>query len=718
MIDTSTTPHHLVIDEVATLVSTQVRNGDIPFFRILVAQALCVMASTMRARVVTNHRGIIPVNGYTLALAPSGTGKGAAVSLLEEVTKDFRRTFADHTMPLIADSNFWKLASGRAARKGTEDQAEYDGLVREYMEAGAFTYVFDEATKAAIRQARHKLLLANCGALNLQVDEIGSNLSQVLEALTSYLELYDLGVLKRSLTKNTSDNKRVEEIEGRTPANFLGFGTPTKLLDGGKTEDEFYSLLETGYARRCFFAMGRPNMTTDLSPQEQYDLLKDPSRKQALEKWSNHFSTLSDPVKLEWTIEVPDSVGVLMMTYQVECERAAKQISDHEPIRKAELTHRYWKAIKLAGALAFVEEELVMHEDHFRAAVKLVEESGEAFQSILKRERNYAKLARYLAGVEGELTHADLTEVLPFYKSATRDRSEMMTLATAWGYKNHVIIKKRFVDNIELFSGETLKETSLDEMSLSYSEDFAYHYEADTASFDQLHVLTSMQDMNWTTHAFKRGHRTGEAVIPGFNMIVLDIDGSVSLDTVHRLMKDYTYMTYTTKRHTAEVNRFRLIIPMNYELKLDKADYQAFILNFLKWLPFDVDDTDAACDQVRKWASCANGTHHYNLTGTMVDVLPFIPQSTRNEQHNKEMAPLMSLDNLERWFAQHMANGDRNNQMIKFALALVDSGMPYADVEQKVLSFNKKLGDNALPIDELHRTVLVTVAKKISQTTP
>jgi hypothetical protein len=713
MIDTSKTPHHIVVDEVATLVSTQVRNGDIPFFRVLVAQALCVMASTMRTRIVTNHRGTIPVNGYTIALAPSGTGKGAAVSLLENVTKGFRRTFADHTMPLVAESNFWKLAIGRAARKGTEDQTEFDALVREYLEAGAFTYVFDEATKAAIRQARHKLLLANCGALNLQVDEIGTNLSQVLEALASYLELYDLGDLKRSLTKNTSDNKRVEEIEGRTPANFLGFGTPTKLLDGGKTEDEFYSLLETGYARRCFFAMGRPNMMDTMGPVEQYNMLCDPTRKQSLDKWSNHFATLADPTKLEWTIEVPDSVGVIMMTYQVECERAAKAISDHEPIRKAELTHRYWKAIKLAGALAFVEEELVMHEDHFLAAVKLVEESGEAFSSILRRERNYAKLARYLAGVEGEMTHADLTEVLPFYKSATRDRSEMITLATAWGYKNHVVIRKRFVDNIELFSGETLKETDLDQIPLAYSEDFAYHYEGDTAPFDQLHLLTQSQGMNFTTHQFKRGHRTGEAVIPGFNLIVLDLDGSVSLDTVHRLMKDYTFMTYTTKRHTPEVNRFRLIIPMSHELKLDKTEYQAFIQNFLKWLPFEVDDTDAACDQVRKWATFDGGTHHYNLSGSLVDVLPFIPQSTRNEQYRKEIAPLESLDNLERWFAQHMAQGDRNNQMIKFALALVDSGMNYANVEDKVLSFNKKLGENALAVDELQRTVLVTVAKKL-----
>lgn len=712
MTDTSLTPHHIVVEDIANILSKQVRNADTKFFRVLVAQALCVMGSTMRARVITEHRGEIPVNAYTIALAPSGTGKGAAVTLLEQITKDFRRTFADYTMPLLADANFWKLATQRAGRNGTEEQAEYDSLLKEYKDAGAFTYVFDDATKAAIRQARHKLLLANCGALNLQVDEIGSNLTGIAEALASYLELYDLGFLKRNLTKNSADNKRVEEIEGKTPANFLGFGTPTKLLDGAKVEDEFYSLLETGYARRCFFAMGNPVSGEPLTAQEQYDRLRDPSTKVALQKWSTHFATLADPTNLEWTIDVPEDVGVAMMKYQMECEYAASLMSDHEPIRKAEMTHRYWKAIKLAGAYAFIEQEMIMQMDHFLAAVKLVEESGQAFSHILKRERAYSKLARFLANAETEMTHADLNELLPFYKSGARERSEMMTLATAWGYKNHIIIKKRFVDSIELFAGETLKETSLDAVSLSYSDDFAYHYESDTASFDQLHVLTQAPDLHWTSHAFARGHRTGEAVIPGFNLMVFDLDGGVPLSTVHELLKDYVFMTYTTKRHTEDVNRFRLIMPMNYQLKLDREDYRTFMTNVLNWLPFEVDDQDASCDQVRKWATNENGTYHYNLTGQMVDVLPLVPQTTRNELHQKEMAALGSLDNLERWFAQRISEGNRNNQMLKFALALVDSGMSYPQVEEKVLAFNSKLSAG-LARDELQRTVLVTVARKL-----
>ena len=60
-----------------------------------------------------------------------------------------------------------------------------------------------------------------------------------------------------------------------------------------------------------------------------------------------------------------------------------------------------------------------------------------------------------------------------------------------------------------------------------------------------------------------------------------------------------------------------------------------------------------------------------------------------------------------------MASGNRNNQMIKFALALVDSGMNLIEVQKAVLSFNDKLS-NKLAEDEINSTIMVTVGKRLS----
>ena len=72
---------------------------------------------------------------------------------------------------------------------------------------------------------------------------------------------------------------------------------------------------------------------------------------------------------------------------------------------------------------------------------------------------------------------------------------------------------------------------------------------------------------------------------------------------------------------------------------------------------------------------------------------------------------LTSMDKLEGWFAGKIADGNRNNMMLRFAMALVDNGVSYNEVEARTMDFNKKLPDS-LDEDELRRTVLVTVAKK------
>jgi len=712
MVDLSNVSHHPAIEEITDVICKKTQNVDRGFYRVIVAYYLAMMASSMRATMSTPDMGDIPVNSYTIALGPSGSNKGRSVGMLENLfTRSFRKTFLEHTLPVLAETNIWKIAIQRAAQKGTEDQLEVDLLVKEYESTGEYPFSFDGGSSAAIKQIRQKSLIAGCGSLNLFIDEIGLNLEGSIEALTTYLELYDQGFVRNKITKNSHENKRTKEIEGKTPANLLMFGTPTKLLDGASTEDKFYTMLDTGYARRCLFALGELQPAWEgLTATEIFNELVDVSTQNMEIKWETHFETLADPSKFKWNIEVTDDVAIALIQYRIDCEALANKMPEHEEIRRNEMRHRYFKALKLAGALAFSDEAIVMDMSQLLPAIKLVEESGLAFQKILAREKSYMKLARYIAAVDTEVTHSDLFEALPFYKSGQTARNEMLSMATAWGYKQHIVIKKRFENNIEFFLGETLKQTSLEEIVVSYSDHFAQGYEPERVSFSEMHNLTQAEDMHWCNHHFKHNHRLGENIIPTFNMIVIDVDGTASLKMVHELLEEFVFMTYTTKRHTPDSNRFRLIIPMNYELKLDEDEYRQFMNNFMQWLPFDTDDTSN--QRAKKWMTNHKGSYHYSQGTKMLDILPFVPKTTKNEEYQKENADLKSLDNLERWFAQRIGDGNRNNQFIKFALALVDAGMDYAEVEEKVLSFNKKLS-NKLSDEELRKTVLVTVARKL-----
>lgn len=714
-LDLSKVEHHPAISEIVEVLGNKTQNVDKGFFQVEVAYFLGKIAACMRASILTKDRGEIPVNVYAMALATSGFGKGHSVSIMEnDFLKAFQQRFMEETFLVKAEENMYKLANNRAVRNGTEVEEEKEKLDREFRMTGAYPFTFDSGTAPAVKQLRQKLLLAGGGAINFQMDEIGSNLVNNTEVLTLYLELYDQGRVKQKLTKNTNESQRTEEVDGKTPANMLLFGTPSKLLDGGLTEDQFYDFLETGYARRCIFGYGQHYRPQDtLTPAEIYQRLTQPSNVAIVDKWSYHFEELADPTKFGWQMEVEDDVAIELIAYKTHCEDISDALADHEDIKKAELSHRYFKALKLAGTYAFIDESNIVTMEHLYQAIKLVEESGEAFQLILNREKSYVKLAKYIASLDGEVTHADLLEALPYYKSTQAARNEQMALAVAWGYKKHIVIKKSFVDGIEFFRGETLQETNLNEISIAYSNNWAYNYLHEKVPFDQLHVVTQAPGMHWTNHGFVKGHRAEENVIPGFNMIVVDVDGGVSMDMAHDLLKDYKFLTYTTKRHTDQENRFRLIMPINYVLTLDSGEYKEFMNGVLKWLPFNSDE--AANQRSKKWESFDGGSYHYN-DGMIFDALDFIPKTSRNEQHRTQNQALESLDNIERWFAQRMAEGNRNNHMIRYAMALKDSGMDFLDLQRQVKEFNRKLS-NPLPEDELDATVLVSVAKKYGSLT-
>lgn len=713
MYDLKGITHHPAIEEIVDVLCAKTQNTDKGFFRVETAYFLGKLAAAMRATISTKDRGDIPINIYTLALATSGYGKGHSVNILEtEFLRDYKTRFMDETFPMLAEKHLSDMAVTRSIRSGTTEEEEMTKLDAEFKRAGAYPFTFDSGTAPAVKQLRQKLLLANCGSINLQIDEIGSNLSNVTEVLTLYLELYDQGIVKQKLTKNTADSQRNEEIDGKTPTNMLLFGTPSKLFDGSQTEDLFYSFLETGYARRCLFGYGTQGIrsTNGQTPEVIYQKLIQPQNSLTIEKWSSIFYKLADPTRFNWHVEVEDDVAIELIRYRLHCEKVADNLPDHKEIQKAELAHRYFKALKLAGAYAFVDGSTTIDLNCLKQAILLVEESGDAFQVILNREKTYVKLAKYIASEGTELTHADLHEALPFYKSSNAARNEMMTLATAWGYKNHIVITKNYTDGIEFFKGKTLKETNLNELRLSYSSHQAYNYTNELAPFDQLTQLVTLKDHHWCNHSFASGHRSEDTTITGFNMIVVDVDGGTSVKLATELLAEYKYFIYTTKRHTEESNRFRLILPINYHLDLDATDYKEFMSMVTAWLPFEIDES--ANQRSRKWLTNDNAQVFSNTEGVVLDALKFIPKTSKNEQFKQQNLSYESLNNLERWFAKEISIGSRNNNLIKYAFVLADSGMELIDISTHIHDFNKKLS-NPLTADEINTTILTTVAKRM-----
>lgn len=705
--------HYEPGEKLVNVLMRKTQNNTPLFFRVLVAYYFCKVTSMMRIGIDTPDRGVIPVSMYAMNLAVSGTGKGHSTNIIEDnVINQFKKRYLHETFPVISEKNLAQLAVKRASRDGEDPDDVLTRVKKEFEDLGALVFSFDSGTTPAVKQMRHKLLMANAGSVNLEIDEIGSNLVGNIEVLNTFLELFDVGKVKQKLVKNTSDNKRGEEIEGRTPTNMLLFGTPKKLLDGGRVEVEFDSMLETGYARRCFFGyQGSANThNKNRTAQQLYDEMTNSTSADYLKEISNKLGKLADPVNFNQNLIISKAVTLELLEYKIMCEDASMDMPDYNDIPKAEISHRYYKTLKLAGAYAFTDGSPEITMDHLHSAIKLSEESGVAFTEIIKRERDYVRLAKYIATIGREVTQVDLMEDLPFYSGSDARRKELLMHAMAYGVKNNIVIKRSYSDGIEFLEGESMEVTDLSKVKVSYSTDITTGFLGEEVPFDKLHTLVKAPGYHYTAHHFVDGYRHSANLIKGVNLLVLDVDEKTNMIMAKELLKEYTYLIATTKRHTPELNRFRIILPMSHIVKLDVEAHSKFMENVFNWLPFDVDTSTKDC--ARKWES-NNGDHYYNA-GQLIDATLFIPQTRKEEEQNKRVIDMGSLTNLERWFALNTGTGNRSNQLIRFAYVLIDAGMQVEGVRNAVKDFNKKM-KNPLKEAEIDNTIMVTVVKKIHQ---
>ena len=194
-------------------------------------------------------------------------------------------------------------------------------------------------------------------------------------------------------------------------------------------------------------------------------------------------------------------------------------------------------------------------------------------------------------------------------------------------------------------------------------------------------------------------------------MIVIDVDGTATIEQAQSVLKEYTYHIYTTKRHTTQQHRFRIVIPMSHTLKFSCDEYKEFMDNVLEFLPFETDEQTSQAN--RKWLSNPDA-EVFNNEGKLFDVLPFIPKTRKSEEFKKYIEENSNLDTLERFFYRTIGEGNRSNTLVRYAFALVDAGYELDAAVEKLKSFNNKI-PKPLPMDELAATVIQSMTKKFFQ---
>ena len=702
-------------EDMLRVLSMKTQQSDKMFFRLLIAFYLGQIASSMRCKVNLTGRGAIPVNSYVVNLASSGFGKGHSTYILnEQMLAGFRAVYLRDVFPTVVEERLREISINRAIESGTDEEDEFLKLKMEFEELGELLFSFDSATTPAIKQFRSKLILGATGAITFVADEIGSSLSEHSEILKTFLELYDMGHVGDKLIKNTGEQVRSKQRMGSTPANMLLFGTQSKLFDGGKNEELMASYITTGFARRCLFGYADDDPSKlENDPEILYAKYNDSKTNKLGNQIHKYFKSLADEDYHDIIINMDKKESILLLAYEIYCKKRAAAFPESFEEHKAHFQHASFRVCKLAATYAFADKSPTVTVAHLHAAIKLNEDSMNIFvKKIMVREKPYVKLAKYIGSIGREVTHADLDKELTYYPKGKSDRDNMIQMAIAWGYSNHVVLTNRIGNGIEFISGKTLEKTSLKRMYLSYNNgrDMSDNFTNQSFTFNQLAELSQYDSYNFVNHHLTKGHRSEKSVVKGFNFVVLDVDDKTHLETVLLLLEEYNYIVYTTKSHNKSKPRFRVILPLSHKLLLKKREFGGFMNNLYKWLPFDLDT--ATKDRSRKWLT-NQGKVYINKDGKNLQAINFIPKSSQAKQFTKVYNSLSSLTSLERWFAKHMKEGNRSYTLIRYALALVEQGLSKNAIRVKVLSLNNTMNANKLSNKEINRTIMQTVKNRL-----
>jgi len=702
----------LKIKEIREWLKTKTGIDKDSFMNAMILFKMSQVAANMRANVVLGDKTKVPINVYCLALAKSGFSKGLTMNLLEDnIFSSFKERFMKYTAPSVFEKSVQKHAEEIMIRMSVDEQTAKDMIYEELRKIPSYLYSYSECTVEGTKAMRRRLHLSGIGALNFKIDEIGLNLDRLADVFAIYLEMYDMAKADNKLIK-TESNKDADGI----PVNMLMFGTPNSLFDGSKLEQTFFAKLREGYGRRLLYSYVEPHITAKvLTPQEKYALMKNNEVKASEMALNDYFKSFADEDFLNVSLEFSNEAEMKYLEYQFEKTKEAEELSEFEDLRKIELNHRYWKVIKISGLLAFIEKRSQVDIECIDEAINIVELSGKDFNKMLNRPANYVRLAEYITTIGKELTQHDLVENLGFFSGAKQSKEEMLSLAISYAYSKGRIIKRKFVDGIEIIEGETLKPTNLNQIICSYSTHITENYEDKLAKFDDLYSLVTCAGYHYAAHHFKDGYRNNQNAKPRFNLIILDVDNGISIECVKNIFEEYTYLLATTKSHNKNkggtvCERFRVIMPMKYELSLNSETYSKFMKNVFEWCPFEVDY--ATSDAARKYESY-EGAYFYNY-GSNIDPLQFIPDTKKAEERQQRFSKYNGSGSLERWFLLNMSQGNRNNLLARFSFALVDNGFGYEDIEDRVMELNKQL-EEPLEVEEVMKTVMKTVKRKIHE---
>ena len=557
----------------------------------------------------------LPVNATSFVIAGSGAGKDSAV-------KAARRCFA-LANGIITDARkelAKKEAISLASEAGETPPYEFEKYKKFYVTPPPA--LIAPTTPQGLIQHLNDIALLPLAAGTIYAGELGDELAtnaNMLEIIKIIAEVFDTGDKEVVYTKGKEF--RSKEISAM-PLNALLVGSPKYILFDYAVRKKFLIAFESKLARRSFFCYApKPSPKVDNVPLA--DLLREERELTAFaasykEKVSAGVMQVANYNirKQNEVLQVQDNVQDLFNIYKLYNDRLSDTISHKYPLSKLVRQHLQWKALKLSGAFAILEESDVITQEHYLSAIRFCEaldsdmmlfeqdlvkeqyevfsdymqnncENGELFLSLheLRKSGHIATQGSHLAKMK-ELTHL----------ASSYDQNGIYTYNDS-GITYKAVIK---IDELSLsykpVDNSRIEKAVLEDADPAIiSKEKTFVAASATSGFSPVSVtfadLTNLliDDNAYSPFLFEGNTRGADNIISGTKFVVLDIDKSdITFEEAHYILQDINHHIAQTS-DVRNPFKFRILLELDSIVDVTSQVWKHFYLSIAKSLALNAD---------------------------------------------------------------------------------------------------------------------------------
>jgi hypothetical protein len=518
------------------------------------------------------------------------------------------------------------------------------------------------------------------GSINCTTDELGDVMLKMEPIFTKLKTAWDSGVSEGQV--NVGDGNENYFTVTDVCFNALLFGSPAPFELDPKKKDKLLEAYVSGMARRSYIYHNghyrkseNRNINFETAHPTLYQTVQD--YRMELRSFINHHEIIVFPAEIrkkliEWDIQ-KESIR----------EASNSLISDDLGNPK--------KIEKLLGILAVLDLSPEITQDHLDFAISFTEIMDKTAEETVKIQPIYMQIYHELE----KRSFTARTDIIKAVKDVrtTKALEDEMILVTEHANMvgNSIVVKEN--SGIITYKLEKLSATSLEGIIISSNDNMNQAqpagFQKNEGKFENIYKLTNGA-YRYSAGTFLNGYITDENYLREQNLFIIDVDDGLSIEDAKSLFSDYTYLISTTKSHQKEkkkgnemvtCDRFRLILPTISKFHLDPKVYSETYVNVLDAI--GVSEADSKCRNSSRWYyGNPEGEYWYNQGTTLLDIRPYIPNSSENLKVNisiQNYEDTVNDDNIDlriagaiRWFVSNTTSGNRNDNMYRFAVMMKD----------------------------------------------